>query len=112
MYVFFPLGQLGFIINQMSQAGASAKRIFEILDTRTTWPTNRTPRTCPQIQGTVEFDNVTFRYFGGGEPALKDVSFSAEPGQTIALLGATGSGKTTIINLIPRFYDADRRRGV
>jgi ATP-binding cassette subfamily B multidrug efflux pump len=60
----------------------------------------------PPIQGHVEFKNVTFRYFGSGDPVLQDVSFDAEPGQTIALLGATGSGKTTIINLIPRFYDA------
>jgi ATP-binding cassette subfamily B protein len=60
----------------------------------------------PPIQGRVEFRHVTFRYFGSGEPVLQDVSFVAEPGQTIALLGATGSGKSTIINLIPRFYDA------
>jgi ATP-binding cassette subfamily B protein len=53
----------------------------------------------------VKFENVTFRYFGGGEPVLKNVSFTANPGETIALLGATGSGKTTIINLLPRFYD-------
>ena len=48
---------------------------------------------------------MTFRYFKGGEPVLSDVSFDGEPGQTVALLGATGSGKTTIINLLPRFYD-------
>src|SRR5690606_16857182 len=59
----------------------------------------------PPVKGRVEFRNVTFRYFGSGEPVLNNVSFVAEPGQTIALLGATGSGKTTIINLIPRFYD-------
>ncbi|HRE28874.1 MAG TPA: ATP-binding cassette domain-containing protein [Anaerolineales bacterium] len=56
------------------------------------------------------FEDVTFRYFGGGEPVLKDVSFTAEPGQTVALLGATGSGKTTIINLLPRFYDPTQGR--
>jgi ATP-binding cassette, subfamily B, multidrug efflux pump len=59
----------------------------------------------PQLQGHVEFKNVTFRYFSSSDPVLSDVSFEAQPGQTIALLGATGSGKTTIINLIPRFYD-------
>jgi ATP-binding cassette subfamily B protein len=58
----------------------------------------------------VAFENVTFRYFGGGEPVLKDVTFTAEPGQTVALLGATGSGKTSIINLIPRFYDPSQGR--
>ena len=53
----------------------------------------------------MKFENVTFRYFGGGEPVLNNVSFEAKAGETIALLGATGSGKTTIINLLPRFYD-------
>jgi ATP-binding cassette subfamily B protein len=58
----------------------------------------------------VKFEDVTFRYFGGGEPVLKNVSFTARPGETIALLGATGSGKTTIINLLPRFYDPTEGR--
>ncbi len=106
MYVFFPLGQLGFIISQMSQAAASAQRIYEILDTKNDVANKPGAPLLPAIQGRVEFQNVTFRYFGGGDPALKNVSFSALPGQTIALLGATGSGKSTIINLVPRFYDA------
>jgi ATP-binding cassette subfamily B multidrug efflux pump len=53
----------------------------------------------------VDFDHVTFRYFGSTEPVLSGVSFSAAPGQTVAILGATGSGKSSVINLIPRFYD-------
>ncbi len=60
---------------------------------------------CLRSKGNIKFENVTFRYFGGGDPVLKDVSFETKPGQTVALLGATGSGKTTIINLLPRFYD-------
>jgi len=104
-YVFMPLGQLGFIINQMSQASASANRIFEILDARSDVADLPGAKPIPPIQGKVEFRDVTFRYLGAGEPALKNVSFTAEPGQTIALLGATGSGKSSIINLIPRFYD-------
>ncbi len=106
MYVFFPLGQLGFIISQMSQAGASANRIFEILDARSDVSDLPGAAVLPAVQGAVEFQDVTFRYFGSTEPALKNVSFRAEPGQTVALLGATGSGKSSIINLIPRFYDA------
>src|SRR6266545_5719738 len=106
VYVFFPLGQLGFIISLMSQAAASASRIFEILDAKSDITDKPGAITLPPIQGRVEFKNVTFRYFGSGSPVLGDVSFVAEPGQTVALLGATGSGKSTIINLIPRFYDA------
>lgn len=106
IYVFFPLGQLGFIISLMAQAAASASRVFEILDAKSDVADKPDAITLPAIQGHVEFKDVTFQYFGSGDPVLKDVSFTAEPGQTIALLGATGSGKTTIINLIPRFYDA------
>jgi ATP-binding cassette, subfamily B, multidrug efflux pump len=96
---------LGFIITLMAQAGASAKRIFEILDAKSDVTDKPGAITLTQIQGHVEFKDVTFRYFASGEPVLNKVSFEAKPGQTIALLGATGSGKTTIINLIPRFYD-------
>lgn len=105
MYVFFPMGQLGFIINLMSQAAASAQRIFEILDAKNEVENKPDARELRQIRGQVQFENVTFRYFKGGEPVLNHVSFEAQPGQTVALLGATGSGKTTIINLLPRFYD-------
>jgi ATP-binding cassette, subfamily B, multidrug efflux pump len=104
-FVFLPLGMLGMIINLMSQASASADRIFEILDAKSDVVDKPGAFNLPEIQGKVQFRKVSFRYFGSGDPALDDVSFDAEPGQTIALLGATGSGKSTIINLIPRFYD-------
>ncbi len=110
IYVFFPMGQLGFIINLMSQAAASAQRIFEILDTENEVENKPGAVDLKDISGRVQFDNVTFRYFKGGEPVLSRVSFEAKPGQTIALLGATGSGKTTIINLLPRFYDVSEGR--
>jgi ATP-binding cassette subfamily B multidrug efflux pump len=105
MYVFMPISQLGFIISLMSQASASATRIFEILDAKNAVENKPTAIEIKDIQGHVTFKNVSFRYFRSGEYVLKDVSFEAQPGQTIALLGATGSGKTTIINLLPRFYD-------
>jgi ATP-binding cassette, subfamily B, multidrug efflux pump len=105
IYLFFPVAQFGFIITQMGQAAASADRIFEILDTKNDITDKPDAIRLPDVTGTVKFENVTFRYFGGGEPVLKNVSFTANPGETIALLGATGSGKTTIINLLPRFYD-------
>ena len=110
MYLFFPMAQFGFIITQLGQAGASATRIFEILDARNDVTDKPDAATLPPVQGRVNFENVTFRYFPGGDPVLKDVNFEAKPDQTIALLGATGSGKTTIINLIPRFYDVTEGR--
>jgi ATP-binding cassette subfamily B multidrug efflux pump len=106
IYVFFPVGQLGFIISLMAQASASAGRIFEILDAQSDVTDKPDAVDLPPIQGQVTFKDVSFRYFNSGESVLSHVSFTAEPGQTVALLGATGSGKTTIINLIPRFYDA------
>jgi ATP-binding cassette subfamily B multidrug efflux pump len=105
IYLFLPLAQLGLIITQMSQASASATRIFEILDAKSDVIDKPDGQPLPFVLGKVVFENVTFRYFGTGEPVLKNVSFEVEPGQTVALLGATGSGKTTIINLLPRFYD-------
>jgi ATP-binding cassette subfamily B protein len=105
IYIFLPMGQLGFIISLMAQASASAERIFEILDAENDVENKPDAVVLPFVEGRVEFQDVTFRYFNSGEPVLKRVNLTAEPGQTIALLGSTGSGKTTIINLIPRFYD-------
>ncbi|RIK37563.1 MAG: ABC transporter ATP-binding protein [Chloroflexi bacterium] len=105
LYVFFPIGHLGFIISQMSQASASATRIFEILDAQSDVVDKPGAPPLPPVEGCVEFNNVTFRYFNSGEPVLSQIDLLAQPGETVALLGATGSGKTTIINLIPRFYD-------
>ncbi|NCC36474.1 MAG: ABC transporter ATP-binding protein, partial [Chloroflexia bacterium] len=93
-YVFVPLGQLGFIITLVAQASASAGRIFEVLDAQSEISDKPGAVPLPLLNGRVEFRNVTFRYLGTGDPVLKEVSFVAEPGQTIALLGATGSGKT------------------
>lgn len=105
VYVFIPMGQLGFIISLMAQAGASAERIFEILDAKNEVENKPNAIELVDIDGRVEFRNVVFRYFAGSDPVLNHISFTAEPGQTVALLGATGSGKSSIINLIPRFYD-------
>lgn len=105
VYVFLPMGQLGFIISLMAQAAASADRIFEILDAKNDVENKPGALELSEIDGRVEFRDVTFRYFAGSEAVLSHINFVAEPGETIALLGATGSGKSTIINLIPRFYD-------
>lgn len=105
IYLFFPIMMFGMIVTQMGQAGASAERIFEILDAKSDIVDKPDAIQLPDVTGTVKFEEVTFRYFGGGEPVLSKVTFEAKPGERIALLGATGSGKTTIINLLPRFYD-------
>ena len=110
VYVFIPVGQLGFIITQMSAASASAGRIFEILDAQSDVEDEPNAVQLPPVKGKVAFENVTFRYFGGETPVLSEVNFSAHPGETIALLGMTGSGKSTVINLIPRFYDPSEGR--
>lgn len=110
IFLFFPVAQLGFIITQFGQAAASAGRIFEILDAKSDVTDQPGALELPPVQGHVRFENVTFRYIGGSDPVLIDVSFDADPGQTIALLGATGSGKTSIINLLPRFYDPSAGR--
>ncbi len=106
VYVFLPMGQLGFIISLMAQAGASADRIFEILDAKNDVENKPGAVDLGEIDGVVEFKDVTFRYFAGSEPVLSHINLRANPGETVALLGATGSGKSSIINLIPRFYDA------
>ena len=105
IYVFFPVGQLGFIIAQMSQATASAQRIFEILNAENEVVDKPGAQPMPQVRGRVRFTDVTFRYFNSTDPVLQSISLEAKSGETVALLGGTGSGKTTIINLIPRFYD-------
>ncbi|CAG1016337.1 putative ABC transporter ATP-binding protein [Anaerolineales bacterium] len=110
MYLFFPIMMFGMIVTQMGQAAASADRIFEILDAKSDILDKPDAIKLPAVNGDVKFENVTFRYVGGGEPVLKNVSFEAKPGETIALLGATGSGKTSIINLLPRFYDPSEGR--
>ncbi|MBE9507649.1 MAG: ABC transporter ATP-binding protein, partial [Chloroflexi bacterium] len=105
LMAFFPMLMLGMIMAMISQAGASAERVFDILDAESEVIEKPDAVELPPIHGRVAFEQVGFRYFGGGKPVLKDISFVAEPGQTVALLGATGSGKSTIIKLIPRFYD-------
>jgi ATP-binding cassette, subfamily B, multidrug efflux pump len=110
IYIFIPMGQLGFIISLMAQAAASADRIFEILDTENAVQDRPGAITLEAVRGRVQFDNVSFRYFAHGDDVLREVSFIAEPGQTVALLGGTGSGKSTVINLIPRFYDVSDGR--
>jgi ATP-binding cassette subfamily B protein len=99
-----PIGQLGQVYNQLLVAMASSERIFQYLDTKAMIKDSAQSKPLPKIQGTVQFENVVFEY-ETGRRALNDVSFTVQPGQTIALVGHTGAGKSTVINLLSRFYD-------
>jgi ATP-binding cassette subfamily B protein len=105
-FLLMPLMTMGFLAAQMSRASASAVRLFELLDTPVEVTDVPGAVPLPAIQGRVELRDVHFRYAGSEREILKGVSFVAEPGQLVAILGATGSGKSTIINLVPRFYEA------
>jgi ATP-binding cassette subfamily B protein len=104
-FMIFPMMMIGMLSAMVARAAASARRIFEILDAQSEVVDRPGAAPLPPIRGQVAFEDVSFRYVGGERDTLSHVSFSAEPGQTVAILGATGSGKSTIINLIPRFYD-------
>ncbi len=111
MTTIFPLTMLGTMIGQISSAQASLTRIMEVMHDKA--EIREEPRACAltTCAGRVAMDNVTFAYNGDGQEAvLRDINLRAEPGQTIAILGATGSGKSSLVNLIPRFYDADEGR--
>ncbi|MGI6182914.1 MAG: ABC transporter ATP-binding protein [Candidatus Fimadaptatus sp.] len=99
-----PLNTLSNFYNNILSATASMERIFEIMDTPADVQDKPGAYDLPPIKGRVEFDHVSF-YYDPDKPVLNDVTFTAEPGQTIALVGATGAGKSTIVNLISRFYD-------
>jgi len=99
-----PIQQIAVLWTNIQNAIAGAERIFTILDEKPAVFNKPNAKEMPQINGLVEFDHATHSY-EDGVPVLKDVSFTAEPGQTVAIVGPTGAGKTTIINLIPRFYD-------
>jgi ATP-binding cassette, subfamily B, multidrug efflux pump len=104
-----PVRRLGMIIPALAQAAASGERIFEILDAHTDVTDAPDAVELPPVRGHVRFENVSFGY-REGYVVLEDINFEAKPGQVIALLGATGSGKSTVTSLIPRFYDPSAGR--
>lgn len=104
MNFFRPMRSIAMLYNQLQSALAGAERIFEVLDADS--PVQDQPDAVDlAIRGEVRFDNVSFAY-EAGKPVLEEISLTAAPGQTVALVGPTGAGKTTIISLLSRFYDA------
>jgi ATP-binding cassette subfamily B multidrug efflux pump len=110
-YSLFPLMMLGGMIGPLSAADASAARIWEVLDSPAEVQNRPQARALPSVAGRVAFEDVCFSYNHGCDDLVLDgVNLVAEPGQTVAILGATGSGKSSLIHLIPRFYDVERGR--
>ena len=105
MQVIMSFLMLALIFMMIPRAQVSAVRINEVLDTKLTIKQGKHNVTNTSEVGTVEFKNVSFKYPDAEEYVIENVSFKAEPGQTIAFIGSTGSGKSTLINLVPRFYD-------
>jgi ATP-binding cassette subfamily B protein len=105
MQVIMAFLMLAMIFMMIPRAGVSAERINEVLDTDITIKDGKMTEDKTSEKGTIEFKNVSFKYPDGDENVLNNISFKANKGETIAFIGATGSGKSTLINLIPRFYD-------
>jgi len=111
MITLFSLIMVSQLVMQLARAEASAKRIHEVLESQPKVRNRSDALREFSLQGRVVFENVTFNYEGNeGDPVLKGVSFVAEPGQTVALLGTTGAGKSSLVHLIPRFYDVSSGR--
>jgi ABC-type multidrug transport system fused ATPase/permease subunit len=108
-YLIFPLRSLGMWIGQAQRATASGERIFEVLDEPEEIADRPGAIELPPGRGSLQFERVSFGY-GVGRPVLEDVDLEIEPGKTIALIGHTGSGKTTLTSLVPRFYDVTSGR--
>lgn len=104
-YIMWPIMNLGFVVNMFSQAKASGERLLEVLEAPNDIKELPNAIHAERMDGEVEFRNVTLKYAGDDQAALSNISFHATPGKTIGLIGSTGSGKTSITQLITRFYE-------
>lgn len=105
MQIIFAFLMLSMMFIMIPRASVSGDRIADVLEAKTSIKNNDIASKIDSCTGLVEFKNVCFRYPGGDEDVLNNISFTARPGETTAFIGSTGSGKSSIINLIPRFYD-------
>ncbi len=106
MQILFAFLMLAMMFIMLPRAAVSGDRVADVLETEPVIKDPQEPRHFDEpFKGSVEFRNVSFRYPGAEEDVLHNISFTAQPGQTTALIGTTGSGKSTIVNLIPRFYE-------
>ena len=105
LLMYGPIKKLSRVNANIQQAIAAAERIFETLDTHTETPERAGAIALPPLHTAIEFRDVAFRYHDEGEPVLRGVSFTVPVGQVVAVVGLSGAGKTTLVNLVPRFYD-------
>jgi ATP-binding cassette subfamily B multidrug efflux pump len=108
MQILFSLLMLTLLFILVPRAQASSVRINEVLDIKPEIIDPARPAKAENKKGYVEFKNVTFRYLGSEQPAISNIDFTANPGEITAIIGSTGSGKSTLVNLIPRFYDVEK----
>ncbi len=107
MQIMMSLLMLGMMFVMLPRALASATRVGEVLSTDVSLPDPQNPQSIVKPRGVVRFEDVSFRYKGAERPVLEGISFTAGPGEVTAIIGSTGSGKSTLVNLIPRFYDVE-----
>ena len=110
LQLVWPIDALGWILAIGQEAATAAERVYEVLDTPVEIADLPGAVALGRVQGRLRFEGVGFRYPGADRPVLRDVSLEVEPGETLALVGATGSGKTTLVSLVPRLYDVSQGR--
>jgi ATP-binding cassette, subfamily B, multidrug efflux pump len=106
--LIYPMLQLGIIVNYFQRGMASMRRLHEVMSIKPAIADSADSADVAEIHGEIEFRNLYFSYPGGKEPALKDINLRIEPGQTVAFVGNVGSGKSTLVSLVPRLLDAER----